>query len=388
MPTRMKDLDLLESWDFELPKELIAAEPLARRTDSRMLSLRADGSSVDGHFRDLLEELNAGDTLVFNDTKVLQARLQARRESGGKVEFLVVGRSAEGVWTGENGVFTAMMKSNRRVLDGEVLTLDLPDALDGYTPSKRSVRLIRRDAHGLVHVEHDGEFFSLLEEHGRLPLPPYIEERRAAMGASVVQDQDRERYQTVVARDLGAVAAPTAGLHFDEAFLDAAKAKGVAVERVTLNVGIGTFRPVKSERLSDHVMHEELCRLSDEVAHRLNQRRNAGGRVIAVGTTVVRTLESFADDNGIYRAGETSTQIFLRPGSLFKGTDALLTNFHLPKSTLLALVAAFAGFEPMMEAYRKAVALGYRFFSYGDAMWLPGPAKLSVRKAPIQENLP
>lgn len=373
----MLDLDLLDSWDFELPKEQIAAAPLARRGDSRMLTVRASGERVDGEFFDLLDELRAGDVLVFNDTKVLQARLQARRQSGGRVEFLVVGRSREGEWSGDERVFTAMLRSNRRVVEGETLTLDVPAADGGYAPSSRQVTLLSRGDDGLVQVSHDGDLFELLEACGRLPLPPYIEERRAALGESVVQAYDAERYQTVVARDLGAVAAPTAGLHFDDAFLERARAKGVGVERVTLHVGIGTFRPVKTQRLSEHAMHEEICHMSAEVAERLSAARRAGGRVVAVGTTVVRTLESFAQADGGYDWGERATRIFLRPGSVFRGTDALLTNFHLPKSTLLALVAAFVGFEALMDAYRYAVASGYRFFSYGDAMWLSGPAVIS-----------
>ena len=381
----MIDLDQIDSWDFDLPEAQIAASPPPRRGDSRLLTLRADGSVSDGQFADLLDELHRGDVLVFNDTRVLQARMIARRETGGRVELLVVGREREAVWTGADGVFTAMIKSNRRVKDGERLLIDRErlDMRDSTAPDSTApsaaptveLRVLGRDESGLVTLAHEGRLFDLLDTYGRLPLPPYIEERRVALGEPVVQAADDDRYQTVLARDPGAVAAPTAGLHFSEAFLDEAQARGVRVERVTLHVGIGTFRPVRASRLSDHVMHEELCRLAPEVAVRLNAARAAGGRIIAVGTTVVRTLESFADDEGVIHSGERMTGIFLRPGSVFRGTDALLTNFHLPKSTLLALVAAFSGFEPLMAAYRHAVRSGYRFFSYGDAMWLPSAAK-------------
>lgn len=400
----MIDLDRLDSWDFDLPKERIAALPPATRGDSRMLRVSRDGALEDGVFADLAQELRAGDVLVFNDTRVLQARLQARRASGGKVELLVVGRAREGVWTpGETPVLTAMLKSNRRVVEGETLTLELPAETIAETSetgearaaqaaaatsedASVTLRLLDRNDDGLVRFAHDGDFFALLERFGRLPLPPYIEERRVAAGEPASHPSDATRYQTVFAKDLGAVAAPTAGLHFTDAFLDAARAKGVGVEHVTLHVGIGTFRPVKTERLSEHAMHEEVCRLPEAVADRLNRARAEGGRVVAVGTTVVRTLETFAGPDGVFASGERATDIFLRPGYAFRGTDALLTNFHLPKSTLLALVAAFVGFEPMMAAYRFAIASGYRFFSYGDAMWLPGPASASVRARGSRED--
>lgn len=361
----MNDLDLLSAWDFELPLDRIASQPLAARGDSRMLHVLSDGSCVDRRFQDLLDLLRPNDVLVFNDTKVLPARLEAQRATGGKVELLVVGGDQEGDWATDNGVFTAMLRSNRRVQLGE--TIVLRDAEGECTLTREA------DAgHGLAHLRFDGDLFALLHRFGRLPLPPYIEDQRRQRGEALVQDQDKERYQSVMASEEGAIAAPTASLHFDEAFLNAARARGVDTARLTLHVGIGTFRPVKSERLSEHAMHEELCELRPDVAAQLERARERGGRIIAVGTTVVRTLESFADADGRFAHGRRATAIFIRPGYRFRGTDALVTNFHLPKSTLLALVAAFSGYDATMAAYRHAVDAGYRFFSYGDAMFLEG----------------
>lgn len=375
----MNELDDIASWDFALPNDRIASAPLPTRSASRMLTLESDGQWHDGFFADLLDALRPTDVLVFNDTRVLAARLQAKRASGGNVELLVVGRAHEGRWQDDEGLLTAMMRSNRRVQIGEHIEVM---SVDGH-PTGVFLALQARDDQGLAVFTHPGALFPLLDAHGRLPLPPYIEEQRAERGEDVVQASDADRYQTVVANASGAVAAPTAGLHFDDAFLEAARAKGVGIERVTLHVGIGTFRPVKSSTLSAHHMHEEYCIVPTEVAARLNARRADGGRIIAVGTTVVRTLESFVDDDGKIRAGEGGTSIFIRPGYRFRAVDALLTNFHLPKSTLLALVAAFVGHGPLLRAYGHAVESGYRFFSYGDAMWLPGPqASTSSSESP------
>lgn len=366
---RMNELDDIAAWDFELPTDRIASTPLPTRSGSRLLTLAPDGQWSDGYFAGLLDAFLPNDVLVFNDTRVLAARVEARRASGGKVELLVVGRAREGRWAGDEGLLTAMVRSNRRVQDAEQIeVVDADGAGTGVF-----LALQTRDDQGLAVFTHPGALFSLLDAHGRLPLPPYIEEQRAERGEAIVQADDAERYQTVVANECGAVAAPTAGLHFDDAFLAAAQAKGVAVERVTLHVGIGTFRPVKSATLSAHHMHEEYCIVPADVAERLNARRAAGGRIIAVGTTVVRTLESFVDATGQIRGGEGGTEIFIRPGYTFRAVDAMLTNFHLPKSTLLALVAAFVGHGPLLRAYAHAVEAEYRFFSYGDAMWLPGP---------------
>lgn len=359
----MKDLDTLEAWDFELPKDRIASQPAETRRGSRLLHMRADGKIVDRNFPDLLDLLRPDDVLVFNDTRVLPARLQARRATGGAVELLVVGGAAESDWTSATGEMTAMLRSNRTVRVNEEITLN--DA-----QGEVSLRRDENHANGLARLHFEGDLFALLHRFGRLPLPPYIEDQRKARGEDVVQEDDKTRYQSVLAQVEGAVAAPTASLHFDEAFLAAAKTKGIEIARVTLHVGIGTFRPMKHARLSEHEMHHELCSLSQETAEQLSAARARGGRIIAVGTTVVRTLESFAQRDGSWAHGQKSTDIFIRPGHSFVGTDGLVTNFHLPKSTLLALVAAFSGYDATMAAYQHAVSQKYRFFSYGDAMFL------------------
>lgn len=358
----MKNLDTMSAWDFELPPDRIASTPLAARPDSRLLVLAEDGRRHDHAFTELQSFLRAGDILVFNDTKVLPARLEARRKTGAKVELLVVGGSQEGVWD-DTPQITAMLRSNRRVQIGEALLFSDDD--DSPTAT-----LVARGEDGLATLTLTTPRSSLLARYGRLPLPPYIEDQRRARGQAVVQSLDTERYQSVLAEHEGAIAAPTASLHFDDALLDRVRAQGVEIARVTLHVGIGTFRPVRGESLSEHAMHVEHCELRPEVAAQLNDARTRGGRVIAIGTTVVRTLESLVDDDGRFLPGACATDIFIRPGYRFRGVDAMLTNFHLPKSTLLALVAAFAGYEATMSAYAHAIADGYRFFSYGDAMLL------------------
>lgn len=358
----MKDLDFMSAWDFELPPDRIASTPLASRPDSRLLVLADDGRPQDHAFTELERFLRPGDILVFNDTKVLPARLEARRKTGAKVELLVVGGSREGVWD-DTPQITTMLRSNRRVQIGEALHFSDDD--DGPTAT-----LVARGEDGLATLALDTPRSALLARFGRLPLPPYIEDQRRARGEDVVQSLDTERYQSVLAEHDGAIAAPTASLHFDDAMLEQLQAQGVAIARVTLHVGIGTFRPVRGDSLSEHSMHAEHCELRPEVAEQLNDARARGGRIVAIGTTVVRTLESLVDDDGRFHAGSRETDIFIRPGYRFRGVDAMLTNFHLPKSTLLALVAAFAGYEATMGAYAHAIAAGYRFFSYGDAMLL------------------
>lgn len=359
------DLDTIDAWDFQLPVDRIASEPPDRRRDSRLLHVQADGRLHDRQFPDLLGLLQPNDVLVLNDTSVLPARLDAERQTGGRVELLVVGGAKESDWSPTAPVMTTMVRSNRRIRIGE--SIRLKDA-------HGEVALTRGpDAQdGLATFRFDGELFALLYRFGRLPLPPYIEEQRKIRGQDVVQEQDKTRYQSVVAAVEGAVAAPTASLHFDEDFITAAQQKGVDIAKVTLHVGIGTFRPIRHDRLSEHAMHSEVCALEESTAAQLRTARARGGRIIAVGTTVVRTLESFAQADGSWRHGQQATDIFIRPGYQFLGTDALLTNFHLPKSTLLALVAAFAGYDTTMAAYRHAIASRYRFFSYGDAMFLEG----------------
>ena len=364
------DLDHINAWDFALDDAQIASQPPPRRRDSRLLHVDAEGRCIDRSFGALLDLLAPTDVLVFNDTSVLPARLDARRATGGRVELLVVGGPHAGDWTQDAGVLTAMVRSNRRVRIGEAITVHHADVDAAPWVLTRA----EDTDDGLATFTFNGDLFALLHRWGRLPLPPYIEEQRKVRGEPVVQEQDKTRYQSILADVEGAVAAPTASLHFDEDFLAAAKEKGVGICKVTLHVGIGTFRPVRHDRLSEHPMHHEWCALSKHNAQRLADARTLGGRIIAVGTTVVRTLETFARPDGRWDHGEKSTDIFIRPGYAFCGVDALVTNFHLPKSTLLALVAAFAGYETTMAAYRHALAHDYRFFSYGDAMFLEAPA--------------
>ncbi|EHK68633.1 S-adenosylmethionine:tRNA ribosyltransferase-isomerase [Pseudomonas psychrotolerans L19] len=329
---------------FDLPESLIARHPLAERRGSRLLVL--DGPSGElshRHFADLLGYLRPGDLMVFNDTRVIPARLFGQKASGGKLEILV-----------------------ERVLDEERV---LAHVRSSKSPKPGSRILIDGGAEAEMVARHEALFelkfaepvLPLLERVGHMPLPPYIDRPDEA--------EDRERYQTVYARNAGAVAAPTAGLHFDEPLLEAIRAKGVATAFVTLHVGAGTFQPVRVERIEDHHMHREWLQVDQAVVDAVAACRARGGRVIAVGTTSVRSLESAARD-GELKAFAGETDIFLYPGRPFHVVDALVTNFHLPESTLLMLVSAFAGYRETMAAYATAVAEGYRFFSYGDAMFI------------------
>ncbi len=333
-----------DEFDFALPERLIAQHPPERRGASRLLYAH-DGVLEDCRFADLLNLVRPGDLLVLNDTRVIKARLFGSRDSGGKVEVLV-----------------------ERVL-GEHEALAQVRA--SHAP-KAGCRLLLEEALQAEVLGREGDFFrlrfdgdeavlELLERHGRLPLPPYI--------THTAGDEDEERYQTVFARAAGAVAAPTAGLHFDEAMLQALRDKGVGTAHVTLHVGAGTFKPVRADHIHEHVMHSEHYEISQQAVDAIAKAQAAGGRVIAVGTTSLRALESAAV-GGELKAGAGETRIFITPGYRFRVVDVLLTNFHLPKSTLLMLVCAFAGMERMLAAYRHAVEKEYRFFSYGDAMFI------------------
>lgn len=329
---------------FDLPESLIARHPLAERRGSRLLVL--DGPSGElshRHFADLLGYLRPGDLMVFNDTRVIPARLFGQKTSGGKLEILV-----ERVLD-EERVLAHVRSSKSPKPGGRIL-------IDGGAEAEM---VARREA--LFELKFAEPVLPLLERVGHMPLPPYIDRPDEA--------EDRERYQTVYARNAGAVAAPTAGLHFDEPLLDAIRAKGVATAFVTLHVGAGTFQPVRVERIEDHHMHREWLQVDQAVVDAVAACRARGGRVIAVGTTSVRSLESAARD-GELKAFAGETDIFLYPGRPFHVVDALVTNFHLPESTLLMLVSAFAGYRETMAAYATAVAEGYRFFSYGDAMFI------------------
>ncbi len=343
----------LSDFDFTLPPELIAQHPAPERTGSRLLDGR-EPVPVDRHFRDLPALLNAGDLLVFNDTKVIKARLFGEKPTGGKVELLV-----ERVLGGNQ--VAAHMRVSKKPEVGTTLALNCaPGCEDGL----RATLLGRwPDANGAMFrfvLSNDAgdDPHTLMERHGHVPLPPYIEHPDTA--------EDEARYQTVFAKNPGAVAAPTAALHFDEALLDALNAEGVQRANVTLHVGAGTFQPVKTENLADHTMHSEWYEVPLATQALIAECRARGGRVLAVGTTTVRTLESWAKSG----LASGNTTIFITPGFEFKHVDLLITNFHLPKSSLMMLVSAFAGYAPIRAAYAHAIAQNYRFFSYGDAMLL------------------
>ena len=336
------------AFDYTLPRDRIAQYPSQRRDESRLLVLhRSDGSIEHRIFRDLLELVPAGDVLVLNETRVFPARLVGRKPTGAAAEILLLRPLGEGDALWEALVRPGgKLKPGRVVEIGETLSVEIVDS----TPDGgRIVRLVTP-----LPIE------VALERHGRIPLPPYVEREAGP--------EDVERYQTVFAREAGSVAAPTAGLHFTRELLDALEAKGVRLARLVLHVGIGTFRPVETEDPGEHRMHAERYTVPEETARVLNDTRAAGGRIWAVGTTVVRTLETVATDDGRIHAGSGWTDIFIRPPYRFKAVDRLITNFHLPRSTLLMLVAAFGGYENVMRAYRVAVEEGYRFYSYGDAM--------------------
>ncbi|HWX02591.1 tRNA preQ1(34) S-adenosylmethionine ribosyltransferase-isomerase QueA [Collimonas sp.] len=332
----------LSDYDFDLPPELIAQTPLSERSASRLLHL--DGEQlIDRQFTDIVDQLNAGDLLVFNDTRVLKARFFGIKETGGKVEVLV-----------------------ERVVDDR--TVHAQVRASKSPPAGTVIRLA--DAFDVTVGERVGEFytlrfpadvFELIDAHGRLPLPPYIEHDADAF--------DETRYQTVYAKHAGAVAAPTAGLHFDQALLERLRQKGISFAYVTLHVGAGTFQPVRSENLAEHKMHSEWYTIGDATVEAVRAAKAGGGKVVAVGTTSLRALES-ASQSGALQAGSADTALFITPGYRFKTVDRLITNFHLPKSTLLMLVSAFVGYDRIRTAYDHAIKQQYRFFSYGDAMLL------------------
>ncbi|NIP47105.1 MAG: tRNA preQ1(34) S-adenosylmethionine ribosyltransferase-isomerase QueA [Gammaproteobacteria bacterium] len=331
---------------FELPPELIAQYPLEHRRESRLLVMNGcDGGLEDRRFDELGSLLEPGDLLVMNDTRVIKARLAARKPTGGRVEILV-----ERIVDARRAL--AHVRASRSPALGSQLIID-----DGVR-----VRVCgRRDDLFELEIEGAHTIDALIAESGRVPLPPYIRREPERL--------DEERYQTVYAREDGAVAAPTAGLHFDADMLEALRDAGVGIAFITLRVGAGTFQPLRSDDVDAHVMHAEHARVSEAVCEQVAETRRRGGRVVAVGTTSVRALES-ASAGGVLAPFEGETRLFIKPGHVFRSVDALLTNFHLPESTLLMLVCAFAGFDNVMRAYRHAVAARYRFFSYGDAMFV------------------
>jgi S-adenosylmethionine:tRNA ribosyltransferase-isomerase len=343
----------LDQYDFELPRELIAQEPPLHRTDARMMIIdRQTGRIEHGSIRDLPSLLRAGDAIVVNDSKVIPARLVGyRKQTGGRWEGLFL--------RAENGIGELLSKTRGTLVAGERIVLRDPEG--------REIQNLVVVGHGdegklLVRLDPDMDWFEMLERSGRVPLPPYIRDGQ-------MTETDRQRYQTVYARHPGSVAAPTAGLHLTEDLLQKIRSVGVALVSVTLHVGLGTFRPVQVSSLDEHTMHSEWAQVQGNVTRRLLSARAEGGRILAVGTTTVRTLETAAlKGNGKLCEWTGETDLFIRPGHRFAAVDRMLTNFHLPRSTLLVLVSAFATRELMLEAYRKAVEEKYRFFSYGDCM--------------------
>ncbi len=332
---------------FDLPEELIAQTPLQQRDQSRLMLLNKETGDIGHrHFYELPDLLREGDCLIMNDSRVLPARLLGTRMSGGSVELVLLRDLGEGRWE-------CLSRPGRKTKPGTQLQF-------GNGELKAEVEAVAEGGNRIVRFSYDGIFLEVLERLGKMPLPPYIKEEL----------QDAERYQTVYSRELGSAAAPTAGLHFTEELLETIRAKGIRTGFVTLHVGLGTFRPVKEEEIEDHDMHSEFCMVPEETAQLINETKAKGGRVIAVGTTSCRTLESFAADDGSMKASSGWTNIFIYPGYRFKCIDALITNFHLPESTLIMLVSALAGREHVLNAYRTAVEERYRFFSFGDAMFI------------------
>nr|WP_058763242.1 tRNA preQ1(34) S-adenosylmethionine ribosyltransferase-isomerase QueA [Exiguobacterium sp. s157] len=343
----MQDIQLnVNDYDFDLPEELIAQVPLLDRTSSRLLVLDRDTGDIEHrHFRDVLDYLQAGDALVVNDSRVLPARLfGAKQETGGKVELLLLKQTEDDVWE-------ALVKPAKKVRVGAIVEFG-----NGLLRAECVEEL--PEGGRRFKFDYDGIFYEILDELGTMPLPPYIRE----------QLDDQDRYQTVYARERGSAAAPTAGLHFTEELLAAAEAKGVKLIPLTLHVGLGTFRPVTADTIEEHTMHSEYFELSAASAEALRDVRTNGGRIFAVGTTSTRTLETIVRDHGDFVESSGWTDIFIYPGVELKAIDGLITNFHLPKSTLVMLVSAFASRDIILNAYRTAVQERYRFFSFGDAM--------------------
>ena len=340
------DFKTKDFW-YDLPQELIAQTPLEKRDSSRLLVMNKEtGELSHRHFYDIVEYLNPGDCLVMNDSRVLPARLLGHRPTGGAVELLLLRDLGDKKWE-------CLAKPGKKIRPGQ-------EVIFGNGELTATVEEVQEDGNRIVRFYYEGIFLEILEHLGKMPLPPYIQ----------AELQDQERYQTVYSRETGSAAAPTAGLHFTKELLEQIEKKGVTLAYVTLHVGLGTFRPVKAEQISQHNMHSELCMMSRETAQLLNDTRKRGGRIVCVGTTSCRTLESLVEPDGTFEEKSKWTDIFIYPGYTFRAMDALITNFHLPESTLVMLVSAFAGRDHILHAYEEAVKERYRFFSFGDAMFL------------------
>lgn len=362
-PTLMTDLNLRSSYEFELPEAQIATHPHEPRDEARLLVVK--GMHREHHiFRDILDQLVAGDCVVVNDVTVRKARFFAKRHTGGIVEVMITDDI-----TAPKRQFSCLYRASH-LAPGEILC--------AVNDEKVQITLCRDgdDRNSLCSVTFLGEepVVEILDRIGQLPLPPYIVKKRKRLGEAEYESEDTEQYQTVYARSGSAVAAPTAGLHFTDELIEKIRQKGIRFERLTLDVGAGTFRPVQTENLSDHVMHSEHYCVSQSLADAIETAHASDRRVVAVGTTVVRSLEDQFDRFGKVVPGEYDTNIFLKPGRKFGIVDAMITNFHLPGSTLMVLVSAFAGYENIMAAYREAIEKGYMFYSYGDAMFLEAEA--------------
>ena len=332
---------------YDLPEELIAQTPLQQRDTSRLMVLDKNSGKLEHrHFYDVLDYLRPGDCLVMNDSRVLPARLLGHRPTGGAAELLLLRDLGDKKWE-------CLAKPGKKLQVGQ-------QVLFGDGELSATVVAVQEDGNRVVEFSYEGIFLEVLERLGKMPLPPYIK----------AELQDQERYQTVYSREVGSAAAPTAGLHFTRELLEKAREKGIRTAFVTLHVGLGTFRPVKADNILEHHMHSELCMLNEETAAALNDTKAKGGRIICVGTTSCRTLESLVNEDGTFEAKSRWTEIFIYPGYTFKAMNGLITNFHLPESTLVMLVSAFAGRENVLNAYNEAVKEKYRFFSFGDAMFI------------------
>ena len=337
---------------YDLPEELIAQTPLQQRDASRLLVLdKESGETQHRHFYDIIDFLQPGDCLVMNNSRVLPARLLGHRPTGGAVEVLLLRDLGNKRWECLCKPGKKMQVGNEVIFGNGELTAVVTD--------------VQEDGNRVVEFRYEGIFLEVLERLGKMPLPPYIK----------AELSDQERYQTVYSKEVGSAAAPTAGLHFTNELLEQIRNKGIKTAFVTLHVGLGTFRPVKAESISEHHMHSELCMISRETADILNETKASGGRVVCVGTTSCRTLESLVNEDGSFEPKSKWTEIFIYPGYTFKAMDALITNFHLPESTLVMLVSAFAGREHVLDAYAEAVQEKYRFFSFGDAMYIGANTK-------------